>query len=58
MRKQPKKKRKPYKTTNRFGLKLKTTTKEGKREYMRLYMRARKMDLANILGIKQQKRRK
>lgn len=54
----PCKKRKPYNTTNRFNIKKKTTTPEGKREYMRYYMRMKRMSLAQMLGIKKQRRKK
>ena len=53
-----KRKRKPYQTSNMFGINIKTTTKEGKREYMRLYMRLRRMRVADVVGIPKAKSRK
>lgn len=52
----PCKKRKPYDSRNRFNIPKKTTTPEGKREYMRLYMRAKRMSVAEIIGLKRKRR--
>jgi len=46
-------KRKPYDTRNKFNLPIKTTTRDGKREYMRLYMMLkRKGVVADLVGLK------
>ncbi len=41
-KKKVKKKRKPYVTRRRFGSGLKTTTAQGKRDYQRGWMRAKR----------------
>jgi len=53
--------RKPYQTMNRFNLPIKTTTKEGKREYMRLYMKNLRLtmkapNIADVIGLKRKRR--
>jgi len=49
-------KRKPYDTMNKFMLSVKTTTREGKREYMRLYMRMRRTTVADIVGLRKKRK--
>ena len=44
------KQRKIYKTTRRIKTKKKTTTPEGKRDYMRRYMQVRRAELRGDTG--------